>query len=128
MIKAYLAGIASLYEGEDIEVRFCIYEDETLLSREFISKGYVKPLVVGQVALLTLLNKIKGYIDKEITISINDPALYEIVRGTSTTQNIDVLRMADKTRKELARFPKAVIKDVSKDHAELAKWDEALKR
>lgn len=126
MIRAYLAGVASLYEGENIEVRYSIYEDEELLGKESILIEYKKPAVVGQIALTTLLKNLKKYMDKEIVIITNDAALYEIVRGTSTTKNNDVLRMAVQTRNEFAKFQNAVIKDISNDQAEVMKWKEEL--
>ena len=126
MIKAYLAGIESLYEGENVEVRYSIYEDQHLLSNESIIMEYKKPAIVGQIALITLLKKLKKYIGKEIVINISDAALYEVVKGTSTTKNKDVLKMAGQTREEFAKFPNTVIKDVTNDKAELAKWKEAL--
>lgn len=127
MIKAYLAGIASPYEGEDIEVRYCIYEDLELLCKESVLMEYVKPAIVGQVALILLLKKLKKQMDKEIVIIVNDTALYESIRGTLKTKNEDVLEMARKTRKKLSEFGNSVIKDVSGDHVELAKWNEVLK-
>jgi len=126
MIKAYLTGIASEYEGEDIEVRYSIFEDQNLLSRESIIMEYEKPSIVGQVALITLLTKLEKYIGKEIVVIVNDPALAEIIRGTSTTKNTEILKMADKTRKALTRFENIVITDVSKDRLELANWNETL--
>ncbi|MHB1418978.1 MAG: hypothetical protein ACYCX4_05220 [Bacillota bacterium] len=126
MIKAYLAGISSQYEGEDIEVQYCIYEDQELLCKKYILMEYMKPAIVAQVALITLLKELEKYIGKEIAIIINDAALYEIVRGTSTTKNMDVLKMAVGLRKKLTKFGDCVIKDVSGDRVELAKWKEVL--
>lgn len=126
MIKAYLEGIASQYEGEDIEVRYSIYEDQELLCKEFVILEYRKPAIVGQVALVKLLKGLEKYMGKEIVIIISDPALYEIIRGTSTTKNRDVLEMAIETRKEYSKFENIIIKDVSEDRIELAKWYKAL--
>lgn len=126
MIKAYLVGISSLYEGEDIEVRYSIYEDQELLSKQSIMMGYMKPAIVGQVALRTVLKELEKYRGKEIVIIVNDPALNEIIRGTSTTKNKDVLQMARETKEELVKFGNTVIKDVSVDRVELAKWSEVL--
>ncbi len=127
MIKAYLAGITSQYEGESIEVRYSIYEDQELICKESVMMEYTKPAIVGQVALITLLKKLKKHMGKEIVILINDAALYEVVKGTSTTKNNDVLKMAIQTKKEFEKFRTTVIKDVSNDRAELVKWKEALK-
>ncbi len=126
MIKAYVVGISSQYEGEDIEVRYCIYEYEELLCKESIFLEYKKPAIVGQVTLATLLEKLEKYKGKEIVVMVNDAALCEIIRGTSTTKNKDVLDMARETRAELAKFENLVIKDVSVDRVELARWNEVL--
>lgn len=127
MIKAYLVGISSQYEGEDIEVRYSIYEDQELLRKESVMMEYRKPGIVGQVALMTLLKELEKYKGKEIVIIVNDAALCEIIRGTSTTKNKDVLNMAKNTREELTKFGNPVIKDVSVDRLELARWNEVLK-
>lgn len=126
MVKAYLAGISSLYEGEDIEVRFTVYEDQALISKDSIMLGYEKPALVGEVAMLTLLKELEKYKNKEITILVNDGALCECIRGTTTTRNRDVLNKAKEIRKELTAFEKLEIKDVSVNHVDLKRWNEEL--
>lgn len=125
MIKAYLAAIPSLYEGEDIEVRYSIYEDNELLGKESIKMEYKKPAIVGQVALVTLLKELEKFIGKEIVIIINDGSLYEMIRGTSTSKNKDALNMARKTREKLNKFENTIIKKIDGNPEELAKWNEA---
>jgi len=127
MIKAYLAGIESPYEGEDIEIQYCIYEDMELLCKKSVLVDYVKPAIVGQVALRTLLKKLKNYMDKEIVVIVNDTVLYESIRGTLKTKNKDVLKMAKETRKKIDKFQNIIIQNVSGNHAELVQWIEALK-
>lgn len=127
MIKAYLVGISSLYEGEDIEVRYRIYENQELVSKESILMEYRKPAIVGQVALITLLVELERYRSQEIVIIVNDSRIYEIIRGTYKTKNKDILNMAKQIREELSKFANCMIKDVSVDHVELAKWKEVLK-
>ena len=124
MIKAYLTWIESLYEGESIEVRYTVFEGQELLYKEAIMLEYKKPAVVGLVALMTLLKKLKKYREEEILILINDAALNEIVRGTSTTKNNNVLKTAVRMRKELSEFSNTVIRDVSTDRSELTEWTE----
>lgn len=126
MITAYLVGISSQFEGEDIEVRYRIYEDDELISKKSILIEYKKPAIVGQIALVTLLKELEKHIDKEIVIIVNDPALYELIRGTSTTKNQVVLNMAKRTKEKLAKFNNYVIKDVTGDRMELEKWNEIL--
>lgn len=127
MIKAYLAWISTSYEGEDIQVQYCIYDEQELICKKSVIVDYRKPAVVGQVALITLLDEMEGYKDKDIIIIVNDSAINEIIKGTTTTKNQDVLKMAIRLRKKLSRFENIVIKDVSQDYAELLKWNEILK-
>jgi hypothetical protein len=127
MINAYLAGITSPYEGEDIEIRFCICEGQKILSKKSILLDYQKPAMVGLVALKKLVEELKAHKGKEIAIIVNDPALYELVRGTSTRKDIELQKTAEIMRKELMRFDNIVIKDISKDHTEMMKWNDLLK-
>ena len=127
MIKAYLVGISTQYENEDIQIRYRIYKDQELICEKLIFQGYKKPLVVSHAALLTLLKELKKYMKYEIIIIINDAALNEQIRGTSTTKNMDVQKMANKVREELNKFKSSVtIKDVSGNHTELVKWNDIL--
>lgn len=127
MIKAYLAGIPSLYEGEDIEIRFAIYEDENLLSKEIISVHYKKPSVVGSVAFLRTLKAMGKYMNQEVTIIVNDAALCEFIRGTGNTKDKDVQRLVRDIQSELVKFGNVAIEDAGKDFKALEKWNEVLK-
>lgn len=123
MITAYLMGTPSYYEGEDIEIRFHVFKDEEVLFKESFLKEYKKPAVVGHVALLELLKKLESFKESEITIVINDGALYEQIRGTSNSKNNDVIRMTIKVNEELKQFGHYIkIKDVSTNKIELNKW------
>lgn len=127
MITAYLAGIPNYYEGEDIEVRYRLFEDGNELMNKALLKDYKKPAVVSLYALIIFLKDIEQYKNSELTIVINDAALNELIRGTSTTKDKDVIRMANSARDKLKDFRNAVVKNVSNNNsAELAKWSEAL--
>ena len=127
MIKAYLVGIANPYENEDIQVRYRIYKDEALIAEKNIYQGYQKPSVVSHIALLTLLKELKQYCNDEITIIINDAALNEQLRGTSTTKNANALKVAGKVKEKLYKFKSITIQDVSSNREELMKWNDELK-
>jgi hypothetical protein len=122
MIKAYLAAIPTLYEGEDIEFRYCVYDDEQVLFKESVLLGYRKPAIVGQFSIITLLKRLADYKNKEIIILINDASLQEFLKGTSGTRNIDMLKMARETRKHIDRFENLKIVDVSNSKSERLKW------
>lgn len=128
MIKAYLVGISTQYENEDIEIRYRIFKDEKLLCEKSILQGYEKPLIVSHVALISLLRELEKYKDDEITIYINDAALSEQIRGTSTTKNKYVLKMARIVREQLIKFKSSVVVvDVSANYPELMVWNDILK-
>ena len=104
MIKAYLTAFPMLYEGEDIEVRYSLFQDDIPIKKESVYLEYMKPAVVGLNSVLTVLRKLEEYKDEEITIMINDASLYEILKGCCNTKNGDVLKMASKTKKQSAKF------------------------
>ncbi|MEF9955190.1 MAG: hypothetical protein RR225_04400 [Clostridium sp.] len=127
MIKAYLAAIPSLYEGEDIEVRYSIFKDEVLARQESGFLEYVKPALVGQASVLTLLPKLEKYKEEEIRIFINDASLYEILRGTNPTKNGDVIKMSDKIKKQLKKFKNLTFENITKNQTVLSAWKEYTK-
>ncbi len=126
MIKVYLAAFPMLYEGEDIEVRYSLFQDDILIQKESIYSEYMKPAIVGLHSVLTMLLKLEEYKDEKITVIMNDSSLYEIVKGCSTTQNGDVLKMASKMKKQLVKFKNLSFINVTKDKTSLAKWKEIL--
>lgn len=122
MIKAYLAAIPTLYEGEDVEVRYSIFQDMDCIRKETIYLEYLKPALVGQNAVLKLLQKLKEYKEEEIQIIIHDASLYEVLKGTSTTEKKDVLKLADKVKKRLEKFKSLSFLSVAGDKEGLEEW------
>lgn len=127
MIKAYLATIPTYYEGEDIQVRYSITQDENILKKEFIYLDYVKPVVTGLMGMITLVENLKEYKMEEIEIIIYDAALYELINGTSTTRNGEVLKIASKARRMIKPFKNLKIIDISNNHLLITHWDSKLK-
>lgn len=126
MIKAYLTAIPSLYEGEDIEVRYGLFQDHIQIKKESIYLEYMKPAIVAQTSVLTLLEKLQAYQEEEIMIVINDASLHELLKGASTTRNGDVLKMASKTKKQLEKFKKLSFVNVTKNKEAFTEWKEIL--
>ena len=128
MITAYLVGVPAYHESDGIEIRYCIYDDQELIQKKSVYKDYKKPLTVNLNALTTLLKELEPFRDQDIVIMMNDSALKEQIKGTTTTTNKEVLKASEFARASLRRFgDSVVIKDVSKDRSELLKWDEILK-
>ncbi len=127
MITVYVVGIAAYHESEDIEIRYSIYDQEELLCQKKIVKEYEKPVVVSLIAFMTVLDELENYTHHEINIVVNDAALQEQIKGTSTSKNQDVQRMASKARKKIKKFVNPIhIKDISNDRVEIAKWNSIL--
>lgn len=126
MIEAYLTAFPMLYEGEDVEVRYSIFEEDVLIKKESVYLPYMKPAIVGLNSVLALLQKLEENKDKQIIIVINDASLYEVIKGSSTTQNGDIIKMTSKLRKQQAKFNNLSFINVTKDKAALARWKEIL--
>lgn len=128
MITAYLVGIPAYYEGEDIEIRYSIYRDEELICKKSIYQDYIKPAAVGIKAYIALIEEFQKIDGDEFTVIINDPALNELIRGTSTTKNGAVLKALSQMKRKVDRFNKKLtIIDVSNHYEDIIKWDEELK-
>ena len=128
MITAYLVGIPAYYEGEDIEIRYSIYRDEELICKKSIYQDYIKPAAVGIKAYIALLEEFQQIDGDEFTVIINDPALNELIRGTSTTKNGAVLKALSQMKRKVDRFNKKLtVIDVSNHYEDIIKWDEKLK-
>ncbi|QZY55976.1 hypothetical protein [Crassaminicella profunda] len=127
MITAYLLGISNYYEGEDMEIRFRVFKDNELLFKDDFFEEYQKAFIVEHVALLALLKRLEEFRGQDINIIINNPSLYEQIRGTSTLKNKEALKMTSKVKERLKEFGNAlIIQDVSQDQAGLKKWKEVL--
>ncbi|WP_303862964.1 hypothetical protein [Alkalibaculum bacchi] len=128
MITAYLVGIPAYYEGEDIEIRYSIYRDEELICKKSIYQDYIKPAAVGIKAYIALLEEFQQIDGDEFTVIINDPALNELIRGTSTTKNGAVLKALSQMKRKVDRLNKKLtVIDVSNHYEDIVKWDEELK-
>jgi hypothetical protein len=126
MIQAYLTAFPMLYEGEDIEVRYCLFCDGVPGEKESVYLEYMKPTVVGLNSVLTLLTALEPRKEEEIQVMINDDSLYELIKGASTTKNGDVLKAVSKMKKQLAKFPNVSFVNVTRDKAALTNWKEIL--
>ncbi len=113
-------------EGEDLEIRYSIYEDQNFIRKDTVVLDYQKPAIAGHVALLTMLKILDDYPDQTITVYINDPALNEFIKGTSTTKNKDVLKIGRETRKELNKHSNITVQDIHDDRTLLTRWNKEL--
>jgi len=123
MITAYLVGISTHYEGEDIEIRYRIYENDELVAEKSRLEEYVKPAIVNHTALMVLLREFDKKKEEQIIVYMNDPSINDQIRGVTQTKNRDVLKASRITRETLTRSNNSImIKDVSVDKSAMARW------
>lgn len=127
MIKAYLLGISTLYEGESIEVKYRVFDGDQLIINKNDQLGYSKPGHVGHIGMLRLLRGLEKHRDKEIVVYINDGALFETINETSGTKKLGILKKAKETRKELSKFENLEIINIDGNHEMIKEWNDALK-
>lgn len=128
MIKAYLTCITTLFEGEDIEIRYSIFKDEELIKKESYFKGYEKPALCQLVAMEELLKELKDYSEETIVVVVNDGALLEMLEGRSRVKNLEEQNLGRKIRKILEDFPGLRIENVTGDHIRTKEWNDILSR
>ncbi len=127
MIKAYVVGISTNQEGEEIEIRYSIFKDGENLAQVKKYQEYKKPFLVTHFAILALLKDLKKYPKEETEIIIFDPSLFEQLRGTSTSKNREALKLSAKIKEELEKFDYPVkIHDVTGKGQEKLEWNKVL--
>ena len=126
MIKAYFVGISTQYEGEDIEIRYSVFNEEELIVKKKLFLDYQKPALVGHVGIITMLRDLEKYKKEEIIVYINDGSLYEAINATSGTKNREVLEKAKETRREIKRFDALEIVNITGDYKKTVEWDQVL--
>lgn len=124
MIKVYLAGIPSYHESESIEIRYRIFEDGNEIAHRFVKKDYQKPVMVSLFSLMFLLKELEKFDNQEITILMNDSAIQEQLKGTTTTKNKEVLKQAGLVREKIQKFDFPItVQDVSLDNKMIVEWN-----
>ena len=127
MITAYLVGISTYQENEDIEIRYSIYKDDELICKKNCWAGYKKAPLVTHTAIDILLKKLKQYKDEDIIIVINDGAVYEQLNGTSGIKKQDIRKVAKNLKKKIDSFAgRIVIKNVSTDPEAKKDWNNKI--
>lgn len=126
MIKAYVVGIESLYEGEDIEIRYSIYKGDELIGRESFYDDYKKPILVTQLAIQETLKELAKFKQEEIELIINDGSTYSLLEETSMPKNQEAIRLAKVTRRKLKQFNNLTLVNVSADHKQIEEWDSKI--
>lgn len=128
MLKIYLVGIPTYHESDEVTVKYVVYNEENVeLKRDTLFTSYKKPVLVGMYSLMLLLKEIKEFEKEDITVIVNDGALIEQVGRTTMTKNMDVLKVAELTRKHIRKFnPKLQLHSVAGNFEEMKDWEAKL--
>lgn len=123
MIRAYLVGTPSPYEGEDITVEFFIYKDDNLIMHKNIYMDYVKPAQVNHSGLERMLVEFRPYKEEEILVYINDTPLFEALNNTLQTKKLkDLILLGKKTQRSLSKFQNIQVINVATNPALQKEW------
>lgn len=129
MVSIYFESVPGFIEGEDILVKYAIYneEDELIHSKQF-SIDYVIPLISDHAALLAILKHLKKYNDEdEIVFFINNASLFAQLNGHSTIKKEKAIVYCDKIMASVSKLrPLISIEDVSPNHNAMLEWKKAL--
>lgn len=128
MYTIYLLTTPAYHESEDMVFRYVMYDDEEKVVKDGeIEHPYRKPLLTGMYGIMEVLKAIPEYKRESITFVVNDGALVEQVKGTTTTKNKDVLKVAQLTNKHMDKFSDTIlIKSVAGDHDRMKEWEKKL--
>lgn len=129
MISIYLESIPGFIEGEDVLVKYAIYntDDELLQSKKFYIDSVI-PLVSDHAAFLAMFKHLKVYNDQdEIIFFINNASLFEQLHGHSTIQRKEAIEYCEKILLAIQKFkPLFSVENVSTDYHAVLEWKKSL--
>jgi len=129
MISIYLESVPGFIEGEDVLVKYAIYnEDDSLIKSKKFYIDSVIPLISDHAAMLATFKQLKVYSDQdEIVFFINNASLFAQLNGHSTIQRPEAILYCDKLLLEVEKFkPLISVEDVSSEYHAVQEWKKAL--
>lgn len=128
MKQLYVEGIPSYHVEEEMYFKYVLYDGEDLVVTKDVYHEYRKPALVGLYSIILLMKEFPELKNEEVQVIVNEGALLEQIRGTSTTKNKDILKVAELCRKQLDKFGgKITLVSVAGKHEEMVKWESSLK-
>lgn len=127
MIKIYVLGTPAYHEDEEMVFKYTVYNEDELVNTMTVYHEYRKPVLTSLYSILVLLKKIPEYRREQVEVIVHDGAILEQLKGTSTTKNANIQKVAALTSKHLAKFSDTItIKSVSGNHQEKLEWERML--
>lgn len=127
MKRMYVEGMPSYHEMDEMMFKYALYEDEELLETKTVYHDYRKPALTGLYSIILLMKEFPGLKSQELEVVVNDGALREQIKGTSTTKNRDIIKVAELCRKHLDKFGgKIKIHSVAGNHEGKLDWESRL--
>ena len=127
MKKLYVEGLPSYHEMDEMVFKYVLYEDNELLEAKTVYHDYRKPALTGLYAVILLMKEFPKLKNQEVEIIMNEGALLEQIKGTSTTRNRDILKVADLCRRQMSKFGgKLKLVSVSGNHEGKVEWESRL--
>ncbi len=106
---------------------YAIYENGEMIDRKVVYHEYRKPALVGMYSVMLLLKEIPELKSEPVEVIVNDGALIEQINGTTSTKNKDVLKVAELTRKQIAKYGDRIsIHSVAGNYQAKLEWESKL--
>lgn len=127
MIRIYVEAIPAYHEADDMTFKYVVYEEETLVKVETTYHDYRKPALVGLYSIMLLIKSFPEYQNIEVEAIVNDGALIEQIKGTTTTKKKDIIKVAELTRAQLSKYGnKLKVLSVAGTHEKVVDWERKL--
>jgi hypothetical protein len=127
MKTVYLEVTPAYHEQEELVFNYAVYDDEKRLKRDTLYFEYRKPAIAPLFGVMQVLKELKTYQKDEILFIVNDGALVEQLKGTTTTKNADVLKVAELARKHVLKFSNQVsFKSIAGEYQAMLNWESKL--
>lgn len=127
MIKIYVLATPAYHEDEEMVFKFAVYKNEKFLKSKTIYHEYRKPVLTGLYSILILLKEFPEFRKDDVQVIVHEGAMIEQLKGTTTTKNGNILKVAELVQKHLGKYSNKIeIVSVAGNHQEKLEWERML--
>lgn len=127
MKKIYILETPAYHEMDEMLFKYAVYENDVLVETREVYHEYRKPMLAGLYSIIILMKEFPQYKNQPLEIIINNGALAEQIKGTSTTKNKDIIKVAELVRKQIGKYSSQLeIRSVAGNHDDMVEWKEKL--